>query len=207
MIKKYVQYGCGFDAPDGWINYDASPTLFFERIPFLGRLYTKNEKRFPKNVQWGDIVRGLPHGEESIQGIFCSHVLEHLSLEDCRKAIQNTYRYLKPGGIFRLVLPDLQYAIEEYTKNCTPEAARRFMETTLLGSHSRGSLAHRFKDCVLGNSKHQWMWDEKAMIQELKNAGFRQVRRAKYGDSADQKFSEAEREGRFVNSLALEAIK
>ena len=86
-----MQYGCGFDAPDGWINYDASPTLFFERIPFLGSFYTKNEKRFPRKVLWGDIVRGLPHKKESVQGIFCSHILEHLSLEDCRKAIRKTH--------------------------------------------------------------------------------------------------------------------
>lgn len=206
-MKTYVQYGCGFDAPDGWINYDASPTLLFERIPFFGRLYTRNEKRFPQNVIWGDIVRGLPHGKESVRGIYCSHILEHLSLEDCRKAISNTYDYLVPGGIFRLVVPDLELAMQEYRKELSSEAANLFMKSTMLGTISRGNFARRMVDCVFGNSKHQWMWDEKAMIQELKNAGFRQVRRAKYGDSADKKFSEAEREGRFVNSLALEAIK
>ena len=56
-MKTYVQYGCGFDAPDGWINYDASPTLFFERIPVLGRLYTKNERRFPNIVTGKQIGR------------------------------------------------------------------------------------------------------------------------------------------------------
>jgi hypothetical protein len=33
-----------------WINVDSSPTLYFERIPVIGKLYTKNEKRFPENV-------------------------------------------------------------------------------------------------------------------------------------------------------------
>ncbi|MCP5113600.1 MAG: hypothetical protein GY953_22435, partial [bacterium] len=50
----YVHYGCHFTAPDGWLNFDASPTLRFERFPILGRLYTKNESRFPPNVRYGD---------------------------------------------------------------------------------------------------------------------------------------------------------
>jgi hypothetical protein len=38
--RCYVQYGCGWSAPKEWVNYDASPTLKWERIPILGR-YTK----------------------------------------------------------------------------------------------------------------------------------------------------------------------
>ena len=206
-MSVYLQFGCGFDAPESWLNYDASPTLFFERIPFLGGLYTKNEKRFPKNVIWGDIAKGLPHQKGSVQGIFCSHILEHLCLEDCRQAIRNTYDYLSQGGIFRLVLPDLQQAIEQYTKNSNPEAARKFMETTLLGAVSRGSLAQRIMDSVFGNSKHQWMWDEKSLRHELEEAGFRKIRRAQFGDSKDPRFKEVERESRFIHALALEASK
>lgn len=206
-MKTYLQYGCGFDAPSGWINYDASPTLFFERIPLLGRLYTKNKKRFPKNVIWGDIASGLPHGDGTIDGIFCSHILEHLSLEDCRKALRNTHRYLKHESIFRLVLPDLGFAIRQYTNDPSPEAARRFMETTLLGAAQRPGFLWRIAENVFGNSKHLWMWDEKALVAELSAAGFQKIRRAKFRDSHDPKFQEVENQERFTNCLALEAIK
>jgi hypothetical protein len=33
MNNEYVQYGCGYSAPNSWVNFDASPTLRFERIP------------------------------------------------------------------------------------------------------------------------------------------------------------------------------
>ena len=46
----YVQYGCGLSAPAGWMNFDASPTLRFERSP-IGFLYTRNRERFPRNVR------------------------------------------------------------------------------------------------------------------------------------------------------------
>jgi hypothetical protein len=83
----YVQYGCSFSAPEGWLNFDASPTLRFERIPLLGKLYTKNESRFSPEVRYGDIVRGLPLEPSSVDGLYASHVLEHLSFEDCRLAL------------------------------------------------------------------------------------------------------------------------
>src|ERR1700676_1642106 len=85
----YVQYGCGWVAPEEWTNFDASLTLKWERIPILGR-YTKNARHFPANVRFGDIVRGLPLGEESCRGVYASHVLEHFTLEDFHDALENS---------------------------------------------------------------------------------------------------------------------
>ena len=89
-----VQYGCAWSAPENWANFDCSPTLRFEKIPFIGKLYTKNEHRFPDNVRYGDIVKGLPISNNSCDFIYCSHVLEHLSLNDCRRALRNTYKVM-----------------------------------------------------------------------------------------------------------------
>lgn len=79
---RYVQYGCGWSAPRGWRNFDASPTLRFERLPLIGRLYTRNASRFPENIEYGEIVKGLPVSSGSCNGVYCSHILEHLSLDD-----------------------------------------------------------------------------------------------------------------------------
>src|SRR5579863_3507172 len=95
----YVQYGCGWSAPAEWTNFDASPTLKWERVPLLGR-YTKNAARFPGNAIPGDIVKGLPVPAESCQGVYASHVLEHLTFEDFHKALENTYRIIRRGGVF-----------------------------------------------------------------------------------------------------------
>lgn len=55
---------------------------------------------------YGDIVRGLPIEEKCAQGIYCSHVLEHIDRKSFEIALQNTLTLLKPGGTFRLVVPD-----------------------------------------------------------------------------------------------------
>lgn len=202
-----VQYGCGMSAPSGWRNFDSSPTLRFERVPFIGKFYTKNESRFPRNVEYGDIVKGLPVAAESCHAVYCSHVLEHLSLDDFRIALKNTYRILAWGGVFRLVLPDLEYHAKQYLNDPSSEASLIFMKATLLGCESRERSFKGIVTCLFGNSKHLWMWDHKSVKYELSCAGFCEIRKAVYGDSIEEKFMEVEDRSRWENCVGYECRK
>jgi SAM-dependent methyltransferase len=208
-MKRYVQYGCGFSSAKEWINYDASPTLRFERIPLIGKMFTRNERRFPEDVQYGDIIKGLPEKENGCDGVFCSHVLEHLSFHDFKIALKNTYIVLKPGGIFRGVLPDLRGSILNYMENYDKieSPASQFMRETMLGIENRSKgLGGKIKD-IYGNSKHLWMWDFKSIKFELENAGFTNIRECKFGDSIDPHFSLVEEENRYWAAVAFECLK
>ncbi|TKC08174.1 methyltransferase domain-containing protein [Pedobacter polaris] len=208
-MSLYVQYGCGFSSADGWKNYDASPTLRFERIPILGKLYVKNEQRFPKNVSYGDIITGLPEKEDSCDGIYCSHVLEHLAYQDLKTALKNTYKLLKTNGIFRCVVPDLKKLAEKYLKNYNVinDPASEFMRATGLGIENRNTSLMGILKEISGNSKHLWMWDEKSLINELTNAGFTNCRRCEFNDSEDKNFIAVEQDDRFVDAVAIECRK
>jgi SAM-dependent methyltransferase len=207
MGGRYVQYGCGLCAPAGWENFDASPTLRFERVPIVGRLYNKNAHRFPANARYGDIVRGLPVEPESCDGIYCSHVLEHLSLEDAGRALTHTHRYLRKGGRFRLVVPDLQRLAGDYLASTSSDAAHRFMESSYLGRKRRPRGLAAFVQDWMGNSVHLWMWDERAMTETLREHGFTAIRRCSLGDSADPRFKDVEDAERFEGCLAIECRK
>lgn len=205
--NNYIQYGCGWSAPKSWRNFDASPTLRFERLPLVGKLYTKNHARFPENVEYGDIVKGLPVQPDSCVGVYCSHILEHLSLEDFQKALKNTHSLLRKGGVFRLVLPDLEYSIKKYINDPADDASLTFMRETSLGQEKRSRGLKGVIFFLLGNSQHLWMWDYKSMELELRHAGFVEIRRAQFGDSADPMFGEVEERGRWDNCLGVECIK
>ena len=212
-IGLYVQYGCGWSGPREWVNFDASPTLRFERIPVIGRWYTRNAARFPEHVQYGDIVKGLPVTDGSVDGLYASHVLEHLSLEDFHTALRNSLKLLKPSGIFRLVMPDLSARAEQYLsdfKSGDPESGHKFMRSCSLGlsDRPRGS---RMVTQLFSNSAHLWMWDELSAVAALQNAGFSAIRRCEMGDSEDRMFDLVEDKSRFYNDgvreLAIEARK
>lgn len=201
---EYVQFGCGLCAPDTWLNFDSSPTLRFQRLPVVGLIPVRGIPKFPRNVRYGDIVSGLPVPASTCKGIYCSHVLEHLTLDDFRTALRNTYAYLRQGGIFRLVVPDLDRLTEIYRSDDRPEASINFMEWTGLGVKSRPASLREMVVRYFGGSQHQWMWDEKAIRRELQNFGFVNIRRAAFGDSGDMRFLDVEHADRFVDAVAMQ---
>ena len=98
-MKLYVQYGAGNEAVKGWLNFDASPTLRIQKLPLIGKLLrSKLNCVFDDDILYGDIIKGLPIKANSVDGLFCSHVLEHLSYADFYTALFNSFKYLKPGG-------------------------------------------------------------------------------------------------------------
>lgn len=210
-MKRYVQYGCGLSAPVEWENYDVSPTLRIQKTPLLGKLLNKKlNTRFPGNVRYGDIVKGLPVKDNSCDGVYCSHTLEHLSLSDFRRAIANTLSILKPGGIFRCVVPDLEWLARTYIEELesgNATASIDFVGNTLLGVHYRPVSLKDFMISFFGNSHHLWMWDHRSLAYELKKTGFTDVRRCKFNDCVDEAFKKVEDEGRFSHAAAIEAKK
>jgi SAM-dependent methyltransferase len=212
MTKTYVQFGCGLTVPEQWINFDASPSLRIQKTPILNTLLKKKlNVLFPESARYGDIIKGLPVADNSCDGVFCSHTLEHLSLHDCRTALKNTWKILKPGGIFRLVVPDLEYSARQYVARLDKkdlDANARFMgEGTLLGLEHRPRGLRGLLTSFFGNSHHLWMWDYPSMADELAKAGFREIRRCEFNDSKDEMFVHVEQEFRFSNALGIECIK
>jgi hypothetical protein len=211
-MKKYCQYGSGFSNPIQFINFDASPTLRIQKLPLVGKMLKKKmSTQFPGNIVYGDIIKGLPIQENSMKGIYCSHVLEHLSLEDLRLALHNTYKMLEENGVFRCVLPDLEWCCNQYLnlkKLGDENAGSIFMDNfTMLGKKSRPKKLTDKIRSLYGNSEHLWMWDFESLKSELEKVGFTEIRRAAFNDSSDGNFYFVEEESRFINCLAIECKK
>jgi len=205
---KKVNFGCGLMAPQSWVNYDASPVLRVQRFPVFGSLAKSLVKpRFPDAARFGDIARGLPEATESVDFVYCSHILEHLSLTDYRRALKEVFRILKRGGVFRGVLPDLDADVRSYLADPSADACSTFMRSSHLG------LVRRPRDAIgrlrglLGNSQHLWMWDYKGMEFELEASGFLEIRRAVFNDSAYPEFEDIEEFGRWDGCLGFECRK
>lgn len=179
-------------------------------MPLVGSILTKRRVKFPDNVLYGDVCKGLPVQGGSCKAVYASHVLEHLSLNDFKKAIEETFRITKKGGIFRAVVPDLKIIAIDYVRSAekgSPTASYEFMRESLLGVETRdNSVKGRLVSC-LGNSDHLWMWDEHSLSSALLDVGFSSVRAAKYGDSADLDFQSVEEKSRFERAVAIEAVK
>ena len=214
--KTYVQFGCGLCAPEGWINFDSSPRLRFERIPGVSAVAQIIGKRlFPVNVKFGDVVFGLPLADSSVDGIYASHVLEHLSRTDIVTALANTIKLLNSGGVFRMIVPDLEWRVRRYVadrKAAKDDGADELIGRLNMGGEVRPRGAMALMRASFGNSGHFWMYDEAQMFALLKQAGFIDVRRCDFHDSGDAMFDAVEDIGRFIEpgggrELAIQARK
>ena len=207
-----VQYGCGKCAPVNWVNFDVSPNLRLEKLPIIGSLFERKEwGAYPKNVKYGDIIKSLPGiKDESCEAIYCSHVLEHLTYFDMQIALKNTYKMMKKGGVFRLVVPDMEVYVNAYLedkRNGDKTGCHRLMSNTLMSSEKSPKTIKDKIITLFGNSKHQWNYDYESMYLEVEKVGFKNIRRAVLNDSKNQSFKDVEDKGRFDYSLAIECIK
>jgi SAM-dependent methyltransferase len=215
MRKIYVQYGSGAQYVPGWISFDASPTLRLQKVPLLGRLLKGHLNCvFDEEIRYGNIVNGLPLTDNSVDVVFCSHILEHLALEDFYTALSHTYRILKSGGIFRIIVPNLRLDIEDYlsaynSPESGGEASISFFRNSCVGKVTRPKSLKSFIVEYLGNSAHLWMWDDKSLKLALSQAGFVEIKLFSQSadDLNDSVLVRPERPHQFERGLALECKK
>ena len=210
--KIYLNLGCGDVAVDGWINIDGSPALLVQKIPFIGPLISKARGVvFDDQIIYGDIVNGLTEcGQDTVAGIFLSHVLEHVALEDSELVLANCFRLLEPGGLLRVIVPDLNFFVMKYledVRNDPPlgsgrfvSAGDRFMAQTDLGViGSRCSSLKRVMS-AFSNRRHLWMFDRQSLATRLSNAGFEEISEFVPNNCEDSHFILPEREHMFFQN-------
>jgi predicted SAM-dependent methyltransferase len=177
---KAINLGCGLSIAPGWINIDNSPNARLSQYPLLRwslrKLGVLSEHhyavRWSRSIEIHDLKKRLPYSDSTIDYAYTSHFLEHLALSDAERLICEVFRVLKPGGIIRIVVPDLaigarQYleAIESDSRN--GKAAQDFLNWMQL---SRPGV----------RDPHLWMYDAPSLTAMLNESGFTNVVTCEY---------------------------
>jgi predicted SAM-dependent methyltransferase len=192
-----INIGCGLSGISGWRNLDNSPTVALSRIPVLNRFL--KTPAWPRDVRRWDVRKGLRFADGSVRYIYSSHTFEHFTPAESLAVAKECFRVLMPSGILRIVVPDLGLIVREYLADPRPLAAQTFL--------SRLSLNHSFHDVVHPGSNHSQMFDGKALVHLLQEAGFQQVAVSSFRQSAIPEIEQIELEVRRGESLYVEASK
>lgn len=112
-----LNLGCGTRVHPDWINLDYSRLNSF-KASLAGRVLTKLNilSLLPQNYQNHDLRTGIPHETNTVSFVYCCHVLEHIDRAYLRTFIAEVFRVLRPGGVFRVIVPDLEKLAKEYLR-------------------------------------------------------------------------------------------
>jgi predicted SAM-dependent methyltransferase len=220
--NNFLHIGCNVIDPESWINIDGSWNAWLSRYPLVKKLLWKLgliskeafEHPWPRNILIWDVNKGLSFPDNSVDGIYASHLLEHLSRSKARVFVQECYRVLSRGGVIRLVVPDLRSYIEEYIalKNETPESplpANKFIElmnTCHWHEWENLSFPLRIYRAMKDFLSHKWVYDRESLMALLQEAGFTGVSEMRFLDSAIPVIADVEREEKEV-SVYVEGYK
>jgi len=121
--RAFVNLGSSARAAPGWNDGDFSWIMRLGRhrrlsafLRWVGLLspfrYERILKLDPDPSCW-DLRRGIPF-QRTFDGVYHSHVLEHLDREDAPGFLAEWFRVVKPGGILRVVVPDFELLARSY---------------------------------------------------------------------------------------------
>lgn len=68
--------------------------------------YQDKNKFFNKRVKYDLREDKLPYQDNTVDNIYCSHVIEHIEDNYVKKFINESFRVLKPNGVLRIACPD-----------------------------------------------------------------------------------------------------
>src|SRR5674476_867863 len=91
-----LNFGCGGRIAQGWTNID----------------FHSDDAR----VLRANLLSGFPFRDRYFDAVYSSHVLEHFTPAQADLLLQEAWRVLKPGGIVRIVVPDLEASCREYCR-------------------------------------------------------------------------------------------
>jgi SAM-dependent methyltransferase len=192
-----INIGSGLSGIPGWHNLDNSPTIPLSRISLLNRLL--KAPAWPRDVRRYDVRKGLRFADSSVRYIYSSHTFEHFTYAEALAVAKECFRVLMGDGILRIVVPDLGLIVQEYLADSSPKAAQNFL--------SRLSLHHSIHDVVHPGSNHSQMFDGKALVNLLREAGFERPVVSTFGASAIPEIAQLDLEVRRGESLYVEACK
>jgi predicted SAM-dependent methyltransferase len=153
------------------------------------------------HVQHHDIVH-LPFKDNTVDLIYCSHVIEYLDREEITDVLDKWYNKLKNNGILRLAVPDFKAMASLYlNKSVSLDAflGPLYGKMTMDGSFIYHKTAYDFNSL-------QTILDQ-AGFRDVKEYNWRETEHACFDDHSQAYIPHMEKETGDLISLNMECIK
>ena len=176
---RRLNWGCGEDPPEGWVNSDLAET--------------------PGVTVSCDIRDGLPLEDDWFDYVVSMHALPMIGYPDLVPVLGELRRVLKPGGVLRLGLPDVEKGIQAFLRG-----DRNYF---LVPDDEVRSLGGKFVVHMLWYGWSVTMFTPDFIEELLRKADFREVAHCSFQQSCWRPPGILELDDREAESLFVEAMK
>ena len=176
---KRLNWGCGGCGEPGWINSDI--------------------KSGPRVDLCCDIRQGLPIGDNSFDYAVSVHALQEIPIADVVPVLGELRRVLKPKGVLRLVLPDLEKGFRAYQ--------RGDREYFMVPDDDAKCLSGKFVYQILWYGYSRTLFTGDFIDELLRNAGFGRTTACQFRQTHGPFEGIIELDSRPQESLFVEAVK
>ena len=139
------------------------------------------------DIFW-DLSKGIPFPENSVNKIYSSHFLEHLTFGEGQKFLQSCIKSMVSGGSFSVCVPNANLFIQAY------------LDSKVSGKKQLKPAIEHINHIAYMGGEHKYMFDEENLVSILKAIGFSKVATRKFDPTLDLKERDCE-------SIYVEAIK
>lgn len=192
IIKGYenINIGCShLEMIPNWLGI----TIWGGNYSGLVEVDEQNDIKIYKHNIGGFVINhnvndGLPFENESVKNLYSSHFIEHLSYEESRKFLKESFRILSPNNTIRIVCPDVSIWIEKIYKNKDKKffseykksLDEEYWENYLYNQKDYLKTNIQVFNSMIYNWGHKWMWDFESLKIELEEVGFTNVKKYKH---------------------------
>ncbi|HET6153203.1 MAG TPA: hypothetical protein VFE15_09605 [Marmoricola sp.] len=130
-----------------------------------------------------DATSPWPVEDGSVSYVFTDNVIEHIPLAAGRAMLTQAYRAMQPGGVIRLLTPDIKKHVELYLSGADAvdsDVAKAYQALGMVVEHPIDLIR-----IPIGSFGHHegYVYDFETLEVELKRAGFHSVIRCEMGES------------------------
>ena len=126
-----------------------------------------------RTITW-DLRKPLPLAKGQVRFVYTEHFVEHIEREDAVRLFSRVRDAMAPGGVLRISTPDLAKLVADYQAGhvIKMEHGGWFPETPC-----------RMINEGMRYWGHVFVYDEPELVALLKECGFSDIRRVKWGES------------------------